>query len=110
MDTFFLILCVISILSLIGTMLGCVVFLMDEYNNDKGFCVYILITSFVSFILILISLLNEDIHEQQIVELKISSGYNVYIDGQQIDGSNIDVSEYHHTVDDENKKILISTQ
>lgn len=110
MITFFQILCVFGILSLIAAMLGCVVCLVDEYNDNKGFFVYCLITSFTSFIIILIGLLVVDIHEQQIVELKITSGYNVYIDGNQIDGNNIDISEYHYTVDDENKKILISTQ
>lgn len=109
MITFFQILCVFGILSLMGVMLGCVVCLVDEYNDNKGFFVYCLITSFTSFIIILVGLLVVDIHEQQIVELKITSGYNVYIDGNYIDGNNIDISEYHYTVDDENKKILIST-
>ena len=42
------------------------------------------------------------------LQTKIASGYTVYIDGQEVDSSKIDIEQYVLTINDEAKEIYLT--
>lgn len=84
-----------------------IIFLDGKKEGFIAFAISILLLGFAIYGTITSRIMDEESYNHAIAEK-----YEVYIDGIQVNAENIDISNYrrsHITYDDENHKILIST-
>lgn len=76
------------------------------YAKFMMFSAVVIIIAVCIFCLIQAKLYNyAEINFQNEYEEKIEQGYETYIDGQQVDGSKLELSRYYITIDDESRVI-----
>ena len=99
----------------IAFLIGVIVFIMGLmiiFSNGKkegfiAFAISILLLGFAIYGTITSRIMDEESYNHAVAEK-----YEIYIDGIQVNAENIDINNYrrsHITYDDENHKVLIST-
>lgn len=70
---------------------------------------WVLVCLFIGFIVVCVLFVNNlnKTYEQQIAQIT-TEDYKYYYNGEQIDGSNIDLHLYRYTVNNEEKKVYLT--